>query len=126
MYTHRCVYISFSLFMIVIFHTVSILNRYHILPCIMHTFLPKFLREKYGCAFYTGKMIIYHRHQIPCIMHTKCRCALYMGKYGTYLHAHIYTHTYTVYTYICLCTHVHMSPGNNETISQYSLISCFQ
>ena len=33
---------------------------YHILPCIMHIFLPKFLREKEGCALYLGIVITDH------------------------------------------------------------------
>ena len=31
-----------------------------ILPRIMHTFVPKFLRAKQGCALYMGIMITYH------------------------------------------------------------------
>ena len=31
-----------------------LISCYHVLPCIMHTLLPKFLREKAGCTLYRG------------------------------------------------------------------------
>ena len=43
----------------------SSLPGYHILLCIMHTFLPKFLREKQRYALYMGLMITYHGYHNP-------------------------------------------------------------
>ena len=62
----------------------KVLGKYCILPCIMLTFLPKFLRENKDVLYTCVVLILYLYKCFKFFYDQKCACALYVGVHFTW------------------------------------------